>query len=295
MVIAVGSFREAIFHLVAFGFQGIDHGDVLQVPVALWVVGIWIVVKGVLNKNADRFLFAFEDSLRVNVAPANVREAADATDHFAKLIGAFPGDVERANGAAAESANGAAFGIFCEVIFPANFGKDFVEEEFGVFVAERIVFDAAVVGIPVVEVIEILHAPGPGSDENSNRHRHLLFGDEIVHHDRKANDAVGVLRAMAVLENEDAGGLGRVVLGGNVNPVIAKGVGEHLALEMDRAFNSSVRNSFLGERIGMSIVFLRRYLGPVGPIARRVGRGRRGRLGGRWILSQGGNCHAEEK
>jgi hypothetical protein len=59
MIIPMRALGELKLHLISFGLQRIHHGDVLQMPVALWVIRIRIIVERVFDKNADRFLIRF--------------------------------------------------------------------------------------------------------------------------------------------------------------------------------------------------------------------------------------------
>jgi len=59
-------------------------------------------------------------------------------------------------------------------------------------IPRRIIFHAAPICIPAVIVVLILDPSGARSDENSHRNRHCLFGDQIIHHHGKPQDAIGV-------------------------------------------------------------------------------------------------------
>lgn len=82
--------------IVAFEFQGQRHVLIRQRPVSIFVIQI---IGTVLKENADRFFLGLSDQEGINVSAADVHETADHAEHFAELIGPFPGDGERTNSA----------------------------------------------------------------------------------------------------------------------------------------------------------------------------------------------------
>ena len=101
-----------------------------------------------------------------------------------------------------------------------HFGQQLLEQEAGVVVAQAVVFVAA------VEAVERLvggRLDPAVHDEDADGDRHFLLVDQLVEDRRRV-----VLNA--VLIDVDAGRLGRVVLLRHVDPVVADGAGEDLAL-----------------------------------------------------------------
>ena len=60
-----------------------------------------------------------------------------------------------------------------------------------------------------------------GIDEDADHHRDFLLGDQIVDDVERGIVAVAVDVPLAVLKDHERGGSFRIVLRGNVNPVIA--------------------------------------------------------------------------
>src|SRR5206468_11184232 len=118
----------------------------------------------------------------------------------------------------------------------------------GVGGAASVVLDAAVgagVGLAVGFMVELAGLGGGdvGADEDADRDGHLLFGDEVV------EDGGGGV-ADAVLADEDAGGGRAVVLGGDVDPVVAMGAGEDLAVVPLVPGYYALGDAFLGFGVG---------------------------------------------
>src|SRR2546426_11287216 len=132
---------ELEFVIVTHELQRRGHLLVRQRPVAVQVVEVF---GAVLQKDANWFLLRFPNQRRIDIAAANVGEAADVTEHFAKFIGPLPGDGPRADAAGTDAANRAAVRVLGQVIFLPYLGQDFFEQKTGVLVAERIVFKTPV-------------------------------------------------------------------------------------------------------------------------------------------------------
>jgi hypothetical protein len=101
-----------------------------------------------------------------------------------------------------------------------HLGKKLFEEEPHVVIAEAVVFEAA------IETVERLSGKGlhpPMHHEDADDDRHLLLMDEII------EDGRGVVLE-PVLVDVHARRLGRIVLLGHVDPVVAYRAGENLAL-----------------------------------------------------------------
>jgi hypothetical protein len=68
-----------------------------------------------------------------------------------------------------------------------------------------------------------------GVDKNADGDRHFFPGDQVIEDDWDAPCAVVFDISAAILEDHDACRPGAVVLGGDVDPVIARGAGEDFA------------------------------------------------------------------
>ena len=66
---------------------------ILQVPIAVDVFGVSIVVDAVLDEHAQGLAIVLLDEIRIDVAAANVGETADQTDDVAKFGRPLPGEV----------------------------------------------------------------------------------------------------------------------------------------------------------------------------------------------------------
>ena len=108
MLVRVRADAELELVVVALELQRRRHLLVGQRPVAVRVVEI---VAAVLQEDAERLAVALADHRGVDVAAADVGEAADVAEHLAKRVGPLPGDGERADAAGAGAADRPLVGI----------------------------------------------------------------------------------------------------------------------------------------------------------------------------------------
>src|SRR5579871_1806821 len=106
--------------VVALEGERFRHLLVAEGPVAERVVQ---VVVAILQEDADGLLLLTADHKRVVVAALDtgsatrqVGIAADPGEDLAELVGALPGDCERADRAGAEARDGAAAGVMAELV-----------------------------------------------------------------------------------------------------------------------------------------------------------------------------------
>ena len=92
-------------------------------------------------------------------------------------------------------------------------------------------------------------------DENPDRHGHLTLVDEVVEDNRGAKVSIFLHVRLPVLKHHDASWLGRVVLGWNVDKVVAHGPGEDLALP-GLLRDLAAGDPLLDLGIGAELVFL---------------------------------------
>jgi hypothetical protein len=101
---------------------------ITQWPVAVQVVQIFATF---LQIHLDRLRLLLRLANKAGIGPAatDVGEAPDMTEHFAELIGLFPGHCERADGARRDSADGSISGIDRHVQPPQRDGQEFVDQK----------------------------------------------------------------------------------------------------------------------------------------------------------------------
>ena len=131
-------------------------------------------------------------------------------------------------------------------MLPDNVRQQFFQQKTGITVAESVILIAAVKPIERVG-IRGLHTPM--HYEHANKGRYFLPVNQIVEHRGGA-----VLDA--VLENHDGSGPGRVILFGNVHPVIAEGPGKDLAGLKTIFCHLSFRNARLRLGIGRWLIII---------------------------------------
>ena len=222
------------------------------------------VVRAVLQEDADGLLLRLANERGVNVSTADVREAADVAEHLAEGVGPFPRHCPRADAAAAVAAYSTSIGILCEIVGLADLRDDFVEQELRAGVAERIIFEAAI--LPAL-LARIGGGNLAGIDEDADGHRDLARSDEIVEHRRRAEIAVGGDEAAAVEKDHHASGLGGVVLLGDVNPVVAHCAREDRRICPSMFRDRAARHALLRHRVGTKLISLRGRAGENGGCA----------------------------
>src|SRR5262249_38096682 len=138
------------------------------------------IARAILQENVDRLarIPGFSDLARINVAAADVGETADVTQDFAEQVRPLPRHGERADASGANAANRAAYGVVPEVVLLLHCGQDFLFQETGVLVRQRVVLIAAFAGL--------LGRVAARIDEDADRDRHFFLVDEIVKDGRHA-------------------------------------------------------------------------------------------------------------
>src|SRR5207248_3840303 len=104
--VALGAEVELV--IVALELQRQGHLLVRQRPVAMFVVE---VLRPRLQEDANRLLRRLANLAWVDVAAADIREAADMRQHLAEHLRPLPGHGERADAAAADPADRPAVGV----------------------------------------------------------------------------------------------------------------------------------------------------------------------------------------
>ena len=90
LLLAVIADAPGVVQVVAFRLQRVRESDILQEPVLIRIVRATIVVASVLQENTDGLLLGSRHQFGENVFAADVREAADKGDDFAKIVRAKP-------------------------------------------------------------------------------------------------------------------------------------------------------------------------------------------------------------
>ena len=164
---------------------------------------------------------------RIDVAAAQADVGADRAEDAAERVGPLPGRGEGADGPAAGPGDAAVVAVVRQPDRPAvrgllrlDLGQDLLEQEPDVVVAQAVVLVAAV---EPVQRLGRRRLDPPGRDEHADDDGHLLLVDQLIEDLRR-------LVLDAVLVDVQAGRLLRVVLLGDVDPVVAHRAREDLAL-----------------------------------------------------------------
>jgi hypothetical protein len=186
------------------------------------------------------------------VTAADVGEAADVADDLAESVGTLPRDGEGSDASRAVAAGDAAVGIGRELHGFADFGEDLFDEKAGVLTAEGVIFEAAVFAgfLPFLR-----GGDDAGIDEDADGHGDVAGMDEIVEHGGGAEGSVGLDKSAAVEADEDAGRFGPVILGGDIDPVVALGAGENGTLPLVLS-HFPLRDAFLDHGVGTGDIVL---------------------------------------
>lgn len=247
---AAGSADE--FVVVAPEFQSFLHLQITQPPVPVLVVEILVTI---LEEDADVPLVFLANEGGVNVPSPDVGEAADMADYVLEEVGAFPGHGEGTDSSGAHSADGSAGRISGELVGFADLGKDFFFQKLGILRAEGVVFDAAVASLLVLPPLPALDLVGEETwiDEDADGQGDFLGGVKVVEDDGRPNESLFIDVGMTVLEDNDVGIFCPIILGGDVEVILAKGAFKDLACPIvagDRSFG----NSFLALGLGGEFV-----------------------------------------
>src|SRR5258706_890735 len=149
--------RAAVFTIVSAGtvlklvivagkLQRERHVLIRQRPTAVLVIEI---AGAVLQKHTDWLhRFGFANQRRINVAAPDICKAANLAEHFSERFGPLPCNGKRTDAARTHSTDGAHFRVVGEFVLLADFRQNFLQQELGVLIAERVVLEAAVVALP---------------------------------------------------------------------------------------------------------------------------------------------------
>src|SRR4051794_10155147 len=143
--------------------------------------------------------------------PLDAGEAAPVGDHAAKLIILEPGDVERADTSRGAPHDPAAVAILADVVFRRHVRQNFVPQEARILVGECIVLDTP--HRPLADFAR--------GDEDVDHDWYLLLGREIVENYLAACGAAALHEPLAILPDHQRRRVAGIVLGGDIDPVVA--------------------------------------------------------------------------
>ena len=213
-----------VVDLVAGEDQGPLHLLVGHPPVAAVDVQVGAAV---LEEDADRLRLVLADQRRIDVPAAQADVGADRAEDAAERVGPLPGRGERGDRPAAGPGDAAVVAVAREPDRPPvggllrlDLGQELLEQEPGVVVAQPVVLVAA---IEPVHRLAVGALTRPGVTKTPMVTGISFLCDQLV-------EDLGRLVLHAVLADEQAGRLGRVILLGHVDPVVAHRAGEDLAL-----------------------------------------------------------------
>src|ERR1700683_1584276 len=106
-----------------------------------------LIVPAVLEKDPQSLRLGLADERRVDVAAAQIGEAADEAEHPVGGGRAVPGGGETGNAAGAGTGDGAIVGIVRKVVAFSYFRQDLFDQETRIAIAQSVVFEIAVVAI----------------------------------------------------------------------------------------------------------------------------------------------------
>ena len=155
----------------------------------------------------------------------DVGEATDVADHLAEGVRSLPSDGKGTDATTAVAADATTFGIGGQLVALGDFGQDFFNEEAGMQIAKVVVFKTAIATRLLLWVRRGKHAR---IDEDSDRHRHLALGDEIVEHRRYAEATVALHKTATVTKHHHIRWLFGFVLGRNIDPPVTRCAGINL-------------------------------------------------------------------
>ncbi|MDB6130484.1 MAG: hypothetical protein JWM04_1591 [Verrucomicrobiales bacterium] len=126
----------------------------------------------------------------------------------------------------------------------------------GVFVIEDVVFRGSVVAAvtPIRGARFFLFGSVARVDEDGDSDRHLASVDQVIEDIGNSVFPFRTYKGLAILKDHEPGGFGAVVLGRDVNPVMAGGIREDLARQGKRTDDFAVGNIVVREGIGSQSV-----------------------------------------
>ena len=247
MAVVPEAFLVVEFHIAAHVGQRGVHLLIGQRPVAEGVIEI---AAGVLEINAEGFAFGLADKIGIGVATAQIYKAANGAEHAAELVRALPGGGETADASTARAAEPAHFRILADGPLFFHLGNDFLQEKSRIAVAEAIVFQTAIAAAP--GIFEFLRRIISRIDKDGNDGRDVPGGDQIIQHRGHAPGSVPVLIIVSVLKDHEPCTAVIFVLGGDIDPPLAFGVRENLALPFRHFHHPAFRHARLAIGIGMA-------------------------------------------
>ena len=241
MLDVVPPFAPRVLDLIAGELERPFHLEIRHPPVAAVDV---LVVAAIFEEDPDGPGLVLADQRGIDIPPAQPHIGANAAEDPLEGVGTLPRRGEGADRPAAGPTNRPVGPALRQFDRPAIFGlllfdlgQHLFEQEPHVVISQPVVFETAVE--PVERLLGIVGLHPAMHDEHPNRHRHVAAGDQLVEHLRRV-----VLDA--ILVDVNAGGLCRVVLPGDVNPIIAVSAREDLAIAERPLQDFPLRRGILG-------------------------------------------------
>ena len=151
-----------------------------------------------------------------------MREPRNEAYDTAEIVRALPGSRKGAITAGGSAADSAKIWVGCQVIGFAHFGQDLFGEKARVPSGHRVVFIAAVKARLLGCASRRKYS---GIDENADRNGHFALVNEIVEDDWGSRVTCFIDESPAILKDHYRRGFRRVILRGDVNPVIVRRAG----------------------------------------------------------------------
>ena len=175
------------------------------------------IIDTLLEEDAKRFGIGLSKDKWVAVAASNIGKASDMTEDFTKRVRTFPGDRESSDPSGTDAANGAAIWILREVIGLTNLRDDLFDDEAGVAFSHGVIFEAPVLAAVLVVLNGWNHS---WIDEYADCRWHRSLVDQVVEYGWRSKGAARIYVAPTVVEDHQATRAVRLILSGDVNPVV---------------------------------------------------------------------------
>ena len=243
-VTAVGHFKLVG---ITGKLQSCRHIAISKRPIAMQVAEI---ISALLKIDFDWLgtRVRFPDQPRIFPSSTDVRKAADVTHHFSKLIGAFPSDGKCTDSTRRNSTHRPVHGILGNIETLENDGEKLLGQKTAVPVAQAVILEGAIAS----------RAPPrnrrfdrPGIHKNGDGHWHRLLVNQVIENDRNPESTFWIRVPRTIHEDHQVRGCLFIVLGRDINAVIASRPGKYFRLckstSRDRAFGHiGLRSSRLG-------------------------------------------------
>ena len=195
MLAIVASIAEDEAEVIFAELQGGSHLVVGQGPTAVEIIEI---IGSILQEYPDVLALGLADDTGVDMATADIGEAANMADDLVEIVGSLPGRCEGADSARADAGDGPHLRIVSQLVVLCHRRDDFPGKETDILVTEGVVFKASV---PPGRGPFFRCGYHPGIDEDTDGDRHLARMDQVVKDHGYAELTFFVYVPFAVLED----------------------------------------------------------------------------------------------